>query len=72
VIASVTGSVESACDVVQEAFARALRDQNSSAARVAWGVGVADRLPGSVGSKGSARLVVDEVPEVAFADQAVT
>jgi DNA-directed RNA polymerase specialized sigma24 family protein len=27
-LASVTGSVESACDVVQEAFARALRDQN--------------------------------------------
>ena len=27
-LASVTGSVESARDVVQEAFARALRDQN--------------------------------------------
>ena len=69
-LASVTGSVESACDVVQEAFARALRDQNGfrgEGSLEAWVWRIAFRV--AIGSKGSRELVVDEVPEVAFADE---
>jgi DNA-directed RNA polymerase specialized sigma24 family protein len=61
----VTGSVESACDVVQEAFARALRDQNGfrgEGSLEAWVWRIAFRV--AIGSKGSRELVVDEVPEV--------
>ena len=68
--ASVTGSVESACDVVQEAFARALRDQNGfrgEGSLEAWVWRIAFRV--AIGSKGSHELLVDEVPEVAFADE---
>ena len=53
-LASVTGGVESARDVVQEAFAQALRDQHG---RVA------------IGSRGSRELAVEELPEVAFVDE---
>ena len=69
-LASVTGSVDSARDVVQEAFAQALRDQNGFR-----GVGSLDgwvwriALRVAVGSKGSRELSVDEVPEVAFVDE---
>lgn len=69
-LASVTGSVESACDVVQEAFARALRDQNGfrrEGSLEAWVWRIAFRV--AIGSKGSRELLVDEVPEVAFADE---
>lgn len=68
-LASVTGSVESARDVVQEAFAQALRDQSgfrADGSLEAWVWRIAFRI--AVGSKGSRELSVDEVPEVAFVD----
>jgi RNA polymerase sigma-70 factor (ECF subfamily) len=68
-LASVTGNVESARDVVQEAFAQALRDQDRfrrDGSLEAWVWRIAFRL--AVGSKGSRELTVDEVPEVAFVD----
>jgi RNA polymerase sigma-70 factor (ECF subfamily) len=68
-LASVTGSVESARDVVQEAFAQALRDQNGfrgDGSLEAWVWRIAFRV--AVGSNGSRELSVDEVPEVAFVD----
>ena len=70
-LASVTGGVESARDVVQEAFAQALRDQNGyrgEGSLEAWVWRIALRL--AVGSKGSRELTVDEIPEVAFVDSA--
>jgi RNA polymerase sigma factor (sigma-70 family) len=69
-LASVTGSVESARDVVQEAFAQALRDQNGfrgDGSLEAWVWRIAFRV--AVRSKGSHELAVDEVPEVAFLDE---
>ena len=69
-LASVTGSVESARDVVQEAFARALQNQDGFRAEgslEAWVWRIAFRV--AVGSKGSHELAVDEVPEVAFVDE---
>jgi RNA polymerase sigma-70 factor, ECF subfamily len=66
-VASITGSVESARDVVQEAFAQALRDQNgfrADGSLEAWVWRIAFRV--AVGSKGSRELSVDELPEVAF------
>ena len=69
-LASVTGNVESARDVVQEAFARALRDQNGfrgEGSLEAWVWRIAFRV--AIGSKGARELVVDEVPEVAFVDE---
>jgi RNA polymerase sigma-70 factor (ECF subfamily) len=69
-LASVTGSVESARDVVQEAFAQALRDQNGfrgEGSLEAWVWRIAFRV--AVRSKGSRELAVDEVPEVAFVDE---
>jgi RNA polymerase sigma-70 factor, ECF subfamily len=69
-LASVTGSVESACDVVQEAFVRALRDQNGfrgEGSLEAWVWRIAFRV--AIGSRGSRELVVDGVPEVAFVDE---
>jgi RNA polymerase sigma factor (sigma-70 family) len=68
-LASVTGGVESARDVMQEAFALALRDQNGyrgEGSLEAWVWRIALRL--AVGSKGSRELAVDEIPEVAFVD----
>ena len=68
-LASVTGSVESARDVVQEAFAQALRDQNGfrgQGSLEGWVWRIAFRV--AVGSKGSRELALDEVPEVAFVD----
>jgi RNA polymerase sigma-70 factor (ECF subfamily) len=69
-LASVTGNVESARDVVQEAFAQALRDQNGfrgDGSLEAWVWRIAFRV--AVGSNGSRELSVDEVPEVAFVDK---
>jgi RNA polymerase sigma-70 factor, ECF subfamily len=69
-LASVTGSVESARDVVQEAFAQALRDQNGfrgDGSLEAWVWRIAFRV--AVGSNGSRELSLDEVPEVAFVDK---
>jgi len=66
-LASVTGSVESARDVVQEAFAQALRDQNGfrgDGSLEAWVWRIAFRV--AVRSKGSQELAVDGVPGVAF------
>ena len=69
-LASVTGSVENARDVVQEAFAQALRDQKGfrgAGSLEGWVWRIAFRL--AIGSKGSRELAVDELPEVAFVDQ---
>jgi RNA polymerase sigma-70 factor, ECF subfamily len=68
--ASVTGSVENARDIVQEAFARALRDQDGfrgEGSLEGWVWRIAFRA--AVGSKGSRELPMDEVPEVAFVDE---
>ena len=68
-LASVTGTVESARDVVQEAFAQALRDQagfRGDGSLEAWVWRIAFRV--AVGSKGSRELEVDEIPEVAFVE----
>src|SRR5262245_30744800 len=67
--ASVTGSVESARDVVQEAFAQALRDQDgfrADGSLEAWVWRIAFRV--AIGSKGSRELSFEEFPEVAFVD----
>jgi RNA polymerase sigma-70 factor, ECF subfamily len=69
-LASVTGSVDRARDVVQEAFAQALRDQDryrGDGSLEAWVWRIAFRL--AIGSKGSRELSVDEVPEVVFVDK---
>lgn len=69
-LASVTGNVESACDVVQEAFARALQKQDGfrgDGSLEAWVWRIAFRV--ALGSQGSHELAVDEVPEVAFVDE---
>ena len=59
--------LEGARDVVQEAFAQALRDQERiPRRRVARGVGVADRVSSCGRMKGSRELALDEVPEVAL------
>lgn len=68
-LASVTGSVESARDVVQEAFARALQYQHGfsgDGSLESWVWRIAFRV--AIGSKGSQELAVDELPEVAFVD----
>ena len=68
-LVSVTGSVEGARDVVQEAFAQALRDQEGfrgDGSLEGWVWRIALRL--AIGSKGSRELTVDELPEVAFVD----
>ena len=68
-LASVTGSVESARDVVQEAFAQALRDKTGfrgDGSLEAWVWRIALRV--AIGSTGSRELSVDEVPEVGFVD----
>lgn len=64
-LASVTGSAESAQDVVQEAFARALRKQGDfrgDGSLEGWVWRIAFRV--ALGSKGSRELAVDELPEV--------
>ena len=69
-LASVTGSVESARDVVQEAFAQALRDQKGfrgTGSLEGWVWRIAFRV--AIGSKGSRELAVEEVPDVAFVDE---
>ena len=69
-LASVTGSVDSARDVVQEAFARALQYQHGydgERSLEGWVWRIAFRV--AVGSNGSRELTVDEVPEVAFVDR---
>jgi RNA polymerase sigma-70 factor (ECF subfamily) len=70
-LASVTGTVESARDVVQEAFARALRDQSGfrgEGSLEGWVWRIALRV--AIGSKGSRELAPDGAPEVAFVDPA--
>ena len=69
-LASVTGSVESARDVVQEAFARALQYQHGydgQRSLEGWVWRIAFRV--AIDSHGSRELAVDEVPEVAFVDE---
>jgi RNA polymerase sigma-70 factor (ECF subfamily) len=69
-LASVTGSVENARDVVQEAFAQALRDQDGfrgEGSLEGWVWRIAFRV--AIDSQGSHELAVDEVPEVAFVDE---
>ncbi len=69
-LASVTGSVESARDVVQEAFAQALRDQHAfrgEGSLEGWVWRIAFRV--AIGSKGSREFAMDEVPEVALVDE---
>ena len=69
-LASVTGSVESARDVVQEAFARALQYQHGydgQRSLEGWVWRIALRV--AIDSQGSHELAVDEVPEVAFVDE---
>ena len=69
-LASVTGSVESASDVVQEAFARALKYQHGydgQRSLEGWVWQIAFRV--AIDSHGSHELAVDEVPEVAFVDE---
>jgi RNA polymerase sigma factor (sigma-70 family) len=69
-LASVTGSVESARDVVQEAFARALQYQHGfdgQRSLEGWVWRIAFRV--AIDSHGSCELAVDEVPEVAFVDK---
>ena len=68
-LASVTGGVESARDVVQEAFAQALRDQDGfrgEGSLEGWVWRIAFRV--AIGSKGSRELAVEEVPDVAFVE----
>ena len=69
-LAAVTGSVESARDVVQEAFAQALRDQKGfrgTGSLEGWVWRIAFRI--AIGSKGSREFAVDEIPDVAFVDE---
>jgi RNA polymerase sigma-70 factor (ECF subfamily) len=69
-LASVTGSVESASDVVQEAFARALQKQDGfrgDGSLEAWGWRIAFRV--AVGSTGSHALAIEDVPDVARVDE---
>jgi RNA polymerase sigma-70 factor (ECF subfamily) len=69
-LASITGGVESARDVVQEAFAQALRDQDGfrgEGSLEGWVWRIAFRI--AVGSTGSRELAVEQMPEVAFVDE---
>jgi RNA polymerase sigma-70 factor (ECF subfamily) len=69
-LASVTGSVELAQDVVQEAFARALRNHGGFRAEGSlegWVWRIAFRV--ALGSKGSRELAVEELPEVALVEE---
>ena len=69
-LASVTGSVESARDVVQEAFARALQYQHGysgSGSLEGWVWRIAFRV--AIDSRGSQELAIDEVPELEFVDE---
>ena len=69
-LSSVTGSVDSARDVVQEAFARALQYQHGydgQRSLEGWVWRIAFRV--AIDSHGSHELAVDEVPEVAFVDE---
>ena len=69
-LSSVTGSVESAMDVVQEAFLRALRNQSDfrgEGSLEGWVWRIAFRV--AIGSQGSRELTHDELPEVAFVDE---
>jgi RNA polymerase sigma-70 factor (ECF subfamily) len=69
-LAAVTGNIDGARDVVQEAFARALQKQDGfrgDGSLEAWVWRIAFRV--AVGSKGSQELSVNEVPEVAFVDE---
>lgn len=69
-LASITGGVESARDVVQEAFAQALSGQEGfrgEGSLEGWVWRIAFRV--AIGSKGSRELAVDELREVVFVDE---
>jgi RNA polymerase sigma factor (sigma-70 family) len=69
-LASITGGVERARDVVQEAFAQALRDQDGfrgEGSLEGWVWRIAFRI--AVVSTGSRELAVEQLPEVAFVDE---
>jgi RNA polymerase sigma-70 factor, ECF subfamily len=69
-LASVTGNVECARDVVQEAFARALQRQDGfrgDGSLEAWVWRIAFRV--AVGSTGSHELAIEDVPDVTFVDE---
>ena len=66
-LSSVTGSVESARDVVQESFARALQHQGSfrgDGTLESWVWRIAFRV--ALGSKGSKELAAHELPDLGF------
>jgi RNA polymerase sigma-70 factor (ECF subfamily) len=69
-LASVTGSVESARDVVQEAFARALQKQDDfrgDGSLEAWVWRIAFRV--AVGSTGSQELAAQEIPSTVLVEE---
>ena len=69
-LASVTGDIESARDVVQEAFARALQSQDGfrrDGSLESWVWRIAFRV--AIGSQGSRELATEELPDVAFVDE---
>ncbi len=68
-LASVTGDAETARDVVQDAFAKALRkqkDYRGSGSLEGWVWRIALRC--AIDSRGSRELAVDEIPETAFTE----
>ncbi len=69
-LASVTGDVESARDVVQEAFVLALLKQDGfrgDGSLEAWVWRIAFRV--AIGKTGSHELAADDVPEAVFVDE---
>jgi RNA polymerase sigma-70 factor (ECF subfamily) len=69
-LASVTGNIESARDVAQEAFARALQKQDGfrgDGGLEAWVWRIAFRA--AIGTTGSHELALAELPNVAFVDE---
>lgn len=68
-LTSVTGDAETARDVVQEAFAKALRKQRGfrrEGSLEGWVWRIALRV--AIDSRGSRELAADEIPELAFVE----